>query len=340
MGRPQVTRPRIVPIHAGAHTRPVRTSLDIPGHDARELDWLLFEQGGVLTSAQAAELVGRDRLRSKVANGQWRRLCRGVVVTHNGPLSSAQALWAAVLAAGSGAVLAGLTAAHEAGLRLGRPGPIHLLVPGQRPYADLRQRMPLDVPAVLIHRTGDLPQAHLQLARPMRTTLPRALVDAAQWALSDQHARTVVIAACQQRLVTPAEIRDVVAQLPRAHRRKVVLETVKYAEGGATALSEIDLMKLCRRYRLPAPDLQEGRRDRSGRNRYLDAYWRQWQLHVEVDGAHHMQAGQWEADMRRQNEIWIAGDRILRFSAWQARHRPDEVAAQLRAALQAAGWPG
>lgn len=31
--------------------------------------------------------------------------------------------------------------------------------------------------------------------------------------------------------------------------------------------------------------------DASGRIRFLDAYWREWQLHAEVDGAHHMDQG-------------------------------------------------
>jgi very-short-patch-repair endonuclease len=173
----------------------------------------------------------------------------------------------------------------------------------------------------------------VQVARPMRTTLPRSVVDAAQWARTDDEARSVVAAACQQRLVAPPEVRAVLSLLPRAHRRRLVLETAGFAEGGATALSEIDFVRLCRRHRLPAPDLQERRQDRAGRNRYLDAYWREQRVHVEVDGAHHMDAGQWEADMRRQNEIWIRGDRVLRFSAWQVRHHPDDVAQQLRAAL-------
>jgi very-short-patch-repair endonuclease len=86
------------------------------------------------------------------------------------------------------------------------------------------------------------------------------------------------------------------------------------------------------------PDLQERRTDAAGRVRYLDAYWREWRLHVEVDGAHHMDVSEWAADMRRQNDVWIAGDRILRFPAWLLRRRPGEVAAQLRAALVAAGW--
>ncbi|SCF23518.1 hypothetical protein GA0074695_4617 [Micromonospora viridifaciens] len=46
----------------------------------------------------------------------------------------------------------------------------------------------------------------------------------------------------------------------------------------------------------------------------------------------------WAADLRRQNRIWIEGDRILRFTAFEVRRRPEEVVAQLRAALLAAGW--
>jgi hypothetical protein len=42
--------------------------------------------------------------------------------------------------------------------------------------------------------------------------------------------------------------------------------------------------------------------------------------------------------MRRQNDLWIKGDRILRFPAWAVRHRPAETAGQLRRALEAAGW--
>ncbi|WP_370518233.1 DUF559 domain-containing protein [Micromonospora sp. AMSO31t] len=72
--------------------------------------------------------------------------------------------------------------------------------------------------------------------------------------------------------------------------------------------------------------------------RWLDAYWREWRLHVEVDGAHHMDVRQWADDMRRQNDIWTVGDRILRFPAWLVRARPDEVAESVRGALRAAGW--
>ncbi|MFC0532665.1 endonuclease domain-containing protein [Phytohabitans kaempferiae] len=313
--------------------------MPIPGHAASALDWLLFEQAGVVTAAHAAALLGRARVRGLLASGRWRRVCRGVLVSHNGPLTAGQALWVAVLAThpsgapGHGALLAGLTAACEGGLRWSRPGPLYVLVPAGHPYPDLRRRLPLDMPAVVVHRTSVLPGDHVRAGRPPRTAMPRSIVDAAQWARTDDAARTVVAAACQQRRVAPEELRAVLSVMPRARRRALVLETADLAAGGATALSEIDFLRLCRRHRLPAPDLQERRLDGDGRSRYLDAYWREQRVHVEVDGAHHMDAGQWEADMRRQNEIWIRGDRVLRYSAWQVRHQPDYVVAQLRAAL-------
>jgi very-short-patch-repair endonuclease len=126
--------------------------------------------------------------------------------------------------------------------------------------------------------------------------------------------------------------------MSRLRRRALIRQTAHDLAGGPEALSEIDLARLCRRSGLPAPKHQERRRDTAGRVRYVDAYWPEWQLQVEVDGGHHMDVRQWEADMRRQNDIWLAGERILRFTAFRVRHRPAEVAEQIRRALMAAGW--
>jgi hypothetical protein len=311
----------------------------LPGRDADELEWTVFEQRGIVTTAQATRLVGRGAVRGHLRRGRWRRISHGIVAMTNGRLEPDQQLWVAVLATGRGAVLAGASAAAEAGVRGLRREPLHVLVPAGT-HAPRRRlsALPPDMPAVQVHRTTVLPSAHLQVGRPHRTTTARSLVDAAAWARGDDEARVALAAGCQQRRVTPTELREVVAALPKVRRRRLILETVADIEGGAQALSEIDFLRLCRRYDLPRPDLQEKRRDATGRARYLDAYWKEWGLHVEVDGAHHMDARQWAADMRRQNEVWIAGDRILRFPAWLVRARPDEVAAQVRAALIAAGW--
>ncbi|MGH3715792.1 MAG: endonuclease domain-containing protein [Micromonosporaceae bacterium] len=184
------------------------------------------------------------------------------------------------------------------------------------------------------------PQDALARGRPPQTTAARSIVDAAQWAATDQQARAIVAAGLQQRLTAADELDDVLARMPRAHRRALITEAVADAAGGSNSLPERALIQLCRRYRLPLPDQQVPRRDATGRRRWLDAYWEEWKLHVEIDGGHHMDVRTWWSDMQRQNSLWVAGDRVLRFPSWAIRHRPHEVAAQLRSALLAAGWPG
>ncbi|MCZ7435656.1 DUF559 domain-containing protein [Micromonospora sp. WMMC241] len=312
----------------------------MPGDDASRLEWLLFGQSGVLTWAQAMAELTPGQVRHLVASGRWQRVCRGILrAGPGGPYTREQQWWVAVLAAGDGAVLAGPAAARAGGLR-GSWGPevVDVLVPHGRRAADLLRRLPLGLPAVQTHRVRHLAPADRQRGRPDRTGMARSLVDAAGWARTDDEAQAIVAAGCQQRRTTPAEIGAVLERLPRARRRQLIRQTLGDVAGGAEALSEIDLVRLCRRHGLPLPDGQERRRDADGRQRYLDAYWRRWRLHVEVDGAHHMDARHWAADLRRQNRVWIEGDRILRFTAFDVRHRPTEVVAQLTAALSAAGW--
>ncbi|MEV0330620.1 hypothetical protein AB0H63_29815 [Micromonospora echinospora] len=312
---------------------------EFPRDDAAALDWLAFEQSGVLTTAQATGLLTEGVVRSRVRTGRWRSICRGVLLTGNGRLTRDQQLWVAVLVAGEGAVLAGTTAATEAGVRGLPREPLHVLVPaGRRAARTTLRRLPIDMPAVRVHRTSVLPSEHVQLGRPPRTTTARALVDAAGWARDEAQAQEVLAVGCQQRRVLPEELRTMVTALPRAPRRQLIRQTIEDLAGGAEALSEIDFVRLCRRYGLPRPDLQRRRTDAAGRTRWLDAYWPAYRLHVEIDGAHHMDVRQWAADMRRQNDVWTAGDRILRFPAWLIRARPAEVAADLRRALTAAGW--
>ncbi|WP_204290364.1 endonuclease domain-containing protein [Micromonospora gifhornensis] len=315
----------------------------MPSDDADAMEWLLFEQSGMLSWAQATAELTPAKVRHLLATGRWGRVCRGILraAPPGEPYRREQQWWAAVLAAGPGAVLAGLAAATAGGLQgKWRYETVDVLVPHQRRQADLLRRLPLGLPAVRVRRARHLLAEDRQRGRPDRTAMARALVDAAQWVRTDDEAQQLLAAGCQQRRVTPAELAAVLDRMPRAGRRRLIRETINDIAGGAEALSEIDLVRLCRRYGLPAPQAQQQRRDTDGRLRYLDAYWPQWRLHVEVDGGHHMDARHWAADLRRQNRIWIEGDRILRFTAFDIRHRPDEVAAQLRAALTSAGWPG
>ena len=312
--------------------------LELPGHGADEFDWLTFEQSGVLTTPQAVRLTGRGTVRGHLTAGRWRRVCQGILCTHNGQLARKQHLWVAVLVAGPGAVLAGSTALTEAGVRGLRDDAIRVLVPAVRNRTGRLPQLPSDMPQLKVTPTRVLPVAHLQAGRPPRTTAARAAVDAAVWAQTTDGARSILATACQQRRVTPDQVFEVLAVRRALPRRSMIRSTMLDIAGGAHALSEIDFVNLCRRFRLPRPDQQARRTDAAGRVRYLDAHWKRWKLHVEVDGSHHLDVEQWADDMLRQNQIWISGDRILRFPAAVIRSRPAQVAGQLHAALTAGGW--
>jgi hypothetical protein len=298
-----------------------------------ELRILLFEQSGVLSRAQALKLFPHDKLRNEVRSGRWTRPHHGVYLSHNGPITPLQRLWIASLAAGHGepAPVAGSTSLVAHGMRSIDDQRIHVLVPA--PARDM------DPPSgVVVHRTSHLPELDLMPSRPPRTSPPRAVVDAAQWARTDTVAREIVAAAFQQRLVSWPAIAAVLDRMRRAKRRALVIETALAAVGGAESIPEQDFVRLCRRSGLPTPSLQTVVIDADGRRRYRDAYFAQWRIHVEIDGAQHIDVRAWWADMQRQNAMWTRGDRVLRFPAWAIKHAPDDVVATVRSALMAAGW--
>jgi very-short-patch-repair endonuclease len=242
--------------------------------------------------------------------------------------------WIAVLAAGAGrpALLGGLSALETLGMRGFSTDGVHVLVP-----AGMRDKD--GPPWVVVHRTARLAGPDInRMGSPPGTMAARSLVDAAQWARTDDRARSVIAAGFQQRLVGPDDMAQVLVRMPRARRRALIAQAVADAAGGVHSLPEREFVGLCRRGGLPEPTRQARRRDALGRQRYLDAYFEQWGLHVEIDGGQHMDVRHWWADMRRQNDLWIPGDRVLRFPAWAVRERPAEVLAQVRAALLAAGW--
>jgi very-short-patch-repair endonuclease len=308
-------------------------SSDPPG-----LTDLLREQDGVVSTASALGWLSQQQLRWRVTSGRWQQPCRGIVVAHSGPLTQKQRLWAALLWAGEGAVLAGLTAAGLDGLegfpdRANAAQPIHLLVPACRSV----RRKPPGLPVAVHYSIMLTPDDVHPLREPRRTRLARSLVDAAAWMGSDRGAQAVLAAGVQQRLVRAGDLLAVVAGNQRRPRRAMMMATLDDIAGGAQALSELDFTRLVRRHRLPEPDRQAPRRDAAGRRRWLDAVWETARLIVEVDGIHHLDADQYWADMDRGNDFTLDGYRILRFPAFAVRYQADYVAGKIRDALRSPG---
>jgi very-short-patch-repair endonuclease len=295
---------------------------------------LLSEQDGVLRVDGAMQYMTRDALRWRVSSGRWQQPCRGVVVAQSGPLTEVQALRVAVLWAGPGAALGGLTAARLDGLsgfedRERRP--VHLLVPASSSVRRVRPGLPLVVHYSRLFGADDVHP----LREPRRTRVARSLVDAAAWMSNDRGTQAVLAAGVQQRLARPGDLLAVVAANQRLPRRAMIKATLDDIAGGAQALSELDLTRLVRRYRLPEPDRQAPRRDSAGRRRWLDAVWEAAKLIVEVDGIHHLDVAQYWADMDRDNDFTLDDYRVLRFPAVAVRYRGGHVAGQIRGALGA-----
>ncbi len=124
-----------------------------------------------------------------------------------------------MLGAGEGALLAGPTAARLCGLKGHGSRVVHVLVPAGRRVSAR--------PGVKIHRTHIL-AAHdaLVRGRPPQTTIARSLVDAAQWADTDEAARAILLAGFQQRLTAADELTEVLHRMPRAYRRALIAETI------------------------------------------------------------------------------------------------------------------
>jgi len=299
-----------------------------------DLDYLLFVQDGVISRRQALPHLSEGAIRHRLVSRRWQVAHPGVYLTHSGPMTMRQRLWVASLAVGLGqpALLGGPSALAVLGMRGLDTRRVHVLVGARHQH----RRPPL---GVVTHRTRHLPiEDQHRLGQPPCTMPARSVVDAAQWARSDRDAVAVVAAAFQQRLVGVVDMEPVLARMTRVKRRQVIVAAVAAAAGGAESIAEVDFARLCRRGRLPEPSRQVVRADGGGRRRYRDVYFDDWRLHVEIDGAQHMEVRSWYADMRQQNEITIAGERLLRFPAWMIRNRPDEVVAQVRAALVTAGW--
>jgi very-short-patch-repair endonuclease len=294
---------------------------------------LAAAQSQTASRVQLLRLMSEEKLRAKVASGRWQVPHAGVVVMHSGPISAEQQLWVDLLCCGQGAVLAGLTAATADGLTGIEAERPQILVPHRRQVTD---RCDLDV-----HSSTRLGSADVHpLKRPKRTKTPRSFVDAASWASHDAEARAILAAGVQQRLVRAADMLRIADAVPNLRRRKVIRLTLRDIGGGAHSLPELDFTQLCRDFDLPLPSRQVTRQDSNGRRRWLDVFWDEFGLVVEIDGLFHMEASQWWSDMWRGNEHALRLEGVLRYPSFAIRDEPERVAGQVADALRARGWSG
>ncbi len=294
---------------------------------------IITDQDSVISMRDAlASGLTRSEIRSRLASGKWQRPIRGVLVTHSGPLSRQQTLWCAVASVGPPSFLAGATAAELDGLAGFHTEHIFVLVPSGRGAG---QR-----PGVTIRRSTILGEAEVHpLRQPPRTRFERSVLDMASWASSDEVARAVLAAAVQQRLTTVELLRAALERTGPRRRSRLVAVTLDDIAGGAHSAAELAYRRLERQFGLPAGRFQAPV-DLEGRTRYLDVWYEQWRVWVEIDGGHHREVRQWWDDLDRQNLGVLQGRLVLRFPTHLLREAPEKVADQVADALRGRGWPG
>jgi very-short-patch-repair endonuclease len=111
---------------------------------------------------------------------------------------------------------------------------------------------------------------------------------------------------------------------------KQLIETPQFAAEELTR-SELErrFLSLCRRHRLPTPEVNA----RVGRYE-VDFLWRRQGVVVETDGFEfHRDRAAFEADRARDAELQLLGLRVLRFTYRAVRDEAGKVAATLRRVL-------
>lgn len=287
-------------------------------------------QAGVVRREQLAAL-GLDHrgVHRHVQASRWTVWGSRIVVLQNVAPTRTQLWWAGVLHAGPGSALASLTALEAAGLTGFEDRDwTHVIVARGA-------RVP-SRPGLVVHESRRLSADDIHPGRTLPQLRPaRASVDAASWTRQPRRAIAILAATVQQRLCRPDQLHEACASAGRIRQLNLIRLHLDDIAGGAEALSEIDLVRLCRAFGLQPPVQQQVRRDVDGRRRYLDCLWELpdgSRLVLEVDGAHHLSVEQWSRDMQRERGLVLRVGRVLRCSAFEARNEQSALADDLRAA--------
>ena len=252
---------------------------------------------GVVTIAM---LLGagftRGQVDAQVARGAWHRKGRHTVIVTGDIFVGRAAWWHALWESGRHAALDGATALLAAGLKGWVERSIHVTVPNN---ARIRA-----IAGVRHHRVR---QPGLIVGAELRRTRPEvAAVRAAQWAASDAEAATILAMCVQQRLTTTDALLSRWRTIGYSARRAFLDAVISDICNGAESLGELDFARLCRDKGLREPDRQVLRTGARGRV-YLDVFWDEEGVHVEIHGAHHYAGLAPVDDAVRANDLAIRG---------------------------------
>jgi hypothetical protein len=297
------------------------------------LDELLTRQANVLARAQAhAHGISDGQIRTHVGAGRWQRVYEGVFATFTGPLPAEASWWAALLYAGSGAVLSHATAAELHDLAA-RSDNVHVTVPAARKVT--RQ------PGLIVHRSRRLghDDVHPSLVPP-RTRVERTVLDLVDAARTLNDAVAVMADAVQRRRTSPDRLLTALQERSDIRWRRRLLPVLADVATGAHSLLEVRYLRVERRHGLPVGRRQHRIRD-GRRLSVVDVDYEEFGVCTELDGrlGHADVRGRWR-DMDRDNAAATHGRLVLRYGHRDLVGRGCRVAGQVATVLGQRGWRG
>ena len=263
-----------------------------------------------------------DAILTRARNGVLHVVHRGVYAVGHPGLTPEGHLLAAVKACGPTAVASHRAAAWLYGLLDELPRP-EVTVVGRGTRIHRRVR---------VHRTAFLDDRDRRLWRGIPVTSPaRALLDCAA-VMPERGVRRLVREAFAKRLVSLAELVDILKRLGprRGSRRLATIVATGYVP--TRSVLEDVVVDLLDRGGFARPDVNVPLR-LSGRVVVPDFRWPEARLVLEADGRafHDHKVGR-EDDAERQALLEAHGDRVLRVTWDQAMRRREQTLARLRAA--------
>jgi hypothetical protein len=262
-------------------------------------------------------------------------LQRGVYAAFTGSPGPDALQWSALVRAGPEAMLSHQTAAGLYGLadRFGQRDPlIHVTVP--------RDKNPRRLNRVVVHRVGHAATWRHPFLLPPRTRIDATILDLVDDANSVDEAFGWVCRATGKGLTNADWLRDAISQRSKLRWRGAMLDALEDVKQGVRSNLEYRYVRgVERAHGLPTARRQV-RVVRCGRPCYLDNFYAEWLVGVELDGLVAHPPGERWRDFQRDNAGAADGIMTLRYGWADVTGRPCEVAGQVAAVLRRRGWAG
>jgi len=305
----------------------------------RPVTWpeLLDFQSRIVGRRQAVRYgVTRAAVGRRIKSGAWQRLHRGTYATFSGVPPREARLWAALVRAGSGAVLSYETAAEVHRL-IDKPGPkIHITVPISH---DPARRSPIR--GVVIHRSRNVASEPLPPWQLPRTPIAETVLDLIETATTTDDAFAWLTRAIGRDLVSAGMLTAALSARKRMRRRPWLVEALADVADGVMSPIELRYVRdVERAHGLPHAKRQV-RRELDGGVRFLDNFYEAFRLCVEIDGRlTHPPEQKWRDADRDSDNLFRDDVQTIRLGLRHVTSGRCVQAAKLAKLFLRRGWDG